>query len=276
MLQTKKFLYLLMILSLGLNLSCQNQGQVKNDSYLLQSVLYTQHAAEHHALAMQAYNMAKTRLDHALSDRNWIAATEQSGHSQNLPPAVILDVDETVLDNAPYEAQLIQNGTTYNSKTWNAWCQQARAKAIPGAVEFCNYAHQKGVTVFYVTNRKDPLLEATRKNLKAEGFPLEPSFETIIPRTDSSDKGARRKAIAQKYRILLLIGDNAGDCFSGFTHASTAARDSLVRVYQSYWGTKWIVLPNPMYGDWESALFDYNYGLPAAEKLKLKRSRLKK
>lgn len=274
--RTKFSLFLILGLSGIIVSQCTSQNKNRLNYELLQSTLYTQTAAEHHTLTLQSYHLAKMQLDAALADKNWSAATEQTGSYQNLPPAVILDVDETVLDNSPYEAQLIQNGTSYTSKTWNVWCQQARAKAIPGAVDFCNYAHQKGVTVFYVTNRKAPLLEATRKNLKAEGFPLESSVETIFPRTQSSDKGARRKAIAQTYRILLLIGDNAGDCFSGFTHASTAVRDSLVRVYRSYWGIKWIVLPNPMYGDWESALFDYNYGLPAGEKLKLKLKRLRK
>jgi acid phosphatase len=272
-----KFSAFLILALIGFALFSCKTGENTTPRYeLLQSVLYTQTAAEHRALILQTYHWAQVQLDAALADKNWSAAVEQSDAFQNLPPAVILDVDETVLDNSPYEAQLIQNGTTYNSKTWNAWCEQSRAKAIPGAVEFCTYARQKGVTVFYVTNRRARLLEATRRNLKAAGFPLEASMEAILPRTDSSNKGARRKAIAQKYRILLLIGDNAGDCFSGFTHASTVKRDSLVSIYQSYWGTKWIVLPNPMYGDWESALYSYNYGLPPADKLKLKLSRLKK
>ncbi len=268
---------LIIILGLFFNvISCQNSNPTQKNHPLILPTLYVQSAAEHHILTLQAYHWAQTQLDVALADKNWTAAAEQTGPFQNLPPAVILDVDETVLDNSPYQAQLIQNGATYNSKTWNAWCEQSRAKAIPGAVEFCNYARQKGVTVFYVTNRRANLLEATRRNLKATGFPLQTSMETIFPRTDSSDKGTRRKTIAQKYRILLLIGDNAGDCFSGFTHASTAKRDSLVRIYQSYWGSKWIVLPNPMYGDWESALYNYDYGMPAADKLKLIRSKLNK
>ena len=233
-----------------------------------------QQSAEYKALTQQIYNNAALHLAQALADKNWTAATEQSATYQNLPPAVILDVDETVLDNSAYEARLINNGKAFDSESWAAWCKEARAGAIPGALNFCKIARQNGITVFYVTNRREKQKDDTRKNLKRLGFPLEKEIETILPRTDSADKGKRRAEIAKHFRILQLIGDNAGDCFSGFTHAPQAKRDSLVRVYQSYWGSKWIILPNPSYGDWESVLFDYNYKLPNSEKLKIKRRRL--
>ncbi len=254
-------------------LSCQ-RTEYTQSSPLLNSVLYMQRAAEYKALTLQTYSFAAAQLDKALGDKNWSAAIEQSGNFQNLPPAVILDVDETVLDNSAYEARLIKNGTTYNSESWAAWCKEARAGIVPGALDFCKSAREKGVTVFYLTNRREAQKEDTRKNLKRLDFPLEKETETILSRSNSSDKGKRRTEIAKHFRILLLIGDNAGDCFSGFTHASTAKRDSLVQTYKSFWGSKWIVLPNPAYGDWESALFDYDYKLPQSEKNKMKRSRL--
>ena len=263
------------VFSLILILSCQKTEPDKYSHEILHSVLWIQHSAEYKASAMQAYVSAQLMLDKALNDKNWTAATEQESEYQALPPAIILDVDETVLDNSPYETLLIKSGQSYSRDSWNAWCNQKSAGAVPGALEFCNYAHQKGVTVFYVTNRNDNLKEVTRENLKTVGFPLDPQNETVFTKTETSDKNARRSAVAENYRILLLIGDNAGDFYSGFTHSNQAYRDSLTTVYKYYWGTKWIVLPNPIYGDWESALFDYDYGLPESEKLRIKFNKLK-
>ncbi len=251
-------------------LSCAPKKETPSQHNLLNSTLWMQQAAEHKALCLQAYNTAERMLNRALQDKNWTAATEQSGAYQQLPPAVILDVDETVLDNSPYEAHLIKSGQSYSRDSWKAWCNEAKARAIPGAVDFCNAAHAKGVTVFYVTNRRKELKEATRNNLTQAGFPLETNVETIIPRGESSDKGPRRAAIAKNYRILLLIGDNAGDFYSGFTHGAQAKRDSLAEACSANWGTKWIVLPNPMYGDWEGAIYNYQYRLPSEEKNKIK------
>ena len=253
--------------------ACSQDKTDTSNNPLLNSVLWVQHAAEYKASALQAYSTAKTMLDKALEDPQWTAAEQTAGY-QDLKPAIILDVDETVLDNSPYETQVIRSGQPYNSTTWSAWCEQRRAGSIPGALEFCIYAHQKGVKVFYVTNRRENVKEATRDNLEKVGFPLEADLETLIVRTESSDKGERRALIAKDYRIILLIGDNAGDFHSGFTHAGQTQRDSLVSEFASNFGTKWIMLPNPMYGDWESALYDYDYNLPAEEKQKVKSRKL--
>ena len=249
---------------------CQSQQEDLSGHELLQAVLWMQHAAEYKALSLQAYNIALLRLEEALQDKQWTAALEQTGNYQHLPPAVILDADETVLDNSPYEAELILTGTTYNEQSWTRWCEEARATALPGAVEFCQQAHARGVTIFYVTNRRDPLREVTRANLQALGFPLEKDLETVLTRSDAADKGARRSQIAQTHRIVLQIGDNNGDFASAFTRGSQSLRDSLVFRYKDFWGTKWIVLPNPVYGDWEGALINYQYALPETEKLRLK------
>jgi len=233
-----------------------------------------QHSAEYKASATQAYNTAQLMLNNALNNKKWTAAAEQSNDFRNLPPAIILDVDETVLDNSPFEVMLMKTGRVYELDSWHEWCFEKRATPVPGALEFCNYAAAKGVTVFYVTNRRDTVKEATRVNLAATGFPMNPDIETVLTRSKSSDKSERRSFIAEKYRILLLIGDNNGDFYSGFTHASQTKRDSLTSVYADNWGTKWIVLPNPSYGDWEGALLDYNYALPESEKLKVKFGKL--
>ena len=254
--------------------ACQTTTSEKYDHAMLNSVLWVQHAAEYKAASIQAYMTAKTMLDLALLDKEWTAAIEQASDYQTLPPAIIIDVDETVLDNSPYEAQLIKSGKAYNSDTWTAWSKEQRAKPVPGALDFCTHAHQNGVTVFYITNRREQLKEATRANLQRMGFPLIADMDTVFHKTNTSDKGERRAAIARNFRILLLIGDNAGDFYSGFTKGSKVKRDSLVSRYRQNFGTKWIILPNPMYGDWESALFEYNRGLPEDEQKRIKYEQL--
>jgi acid phosphatase len=218
-------------------------------------------------------------LDEALADPDWTAALEQTGDFSELPPAVILDVDETVLDNSAYAARVLRHGGEYDIESWTAWCREVRATAIAGALEFTLYAAGKGVAVFYVTNRRHDVEEATRKNLDELGFPLDSSQDTLHTRGEteawqSSDKGPRRKAIASRYRILLLIGDNLGDFVSGES-VSIAERDALAERFRDNWGTRWIVLPNPQYGSWEDAVFGFDYGLTYEERLRIKYDALK-
>src|SRR5580704_15627914 len=119
---------------------------------LLNAEVWMQSAIEYRANCLTVYALAKIRLDEALADKNW-TAYDQTGTYQNLPPAVILDLDETAIDNSEYEAGLVVNGTHFNPKTWDDWTKAVRARAIPGAVQFTTYAASKGVEVFYITNR---------------------------------------------------------------------------------------------------------------------------
>src|SRR5690606_15658902 len=135
----------------------------------LHSTLWTQTSVEYRASTLQAYRLAMLMLDRALADSSWTAALEQeaSGSYASLPPAVVLDVDGTVLDNSAYQARLVLEDAAYASDSWNAWVQEARAVPVPGAVAFTRYAHDKGVTVIYLTNRRGDTEEATRRNLAA-------------------------------------------------------------------------------------------------------------
>src|SRR5262245_19274028 len=119
----------------------------------LNAVLWMQTAVEYQGGALQAYAAARTALDRALADRQWTAAVEQTGDFSSLPPAVVLDLDETVLDNSAFQARQVANATSYNDEAWAAWCQERKAGAIPGAVEFLKYARSRGVIPFFVTNR---------------------------------------------------------------------------------------------------------------------------
>ncbi|MDX1622990.1 MAG: HAD family acid phosphatase [Gemmatimonadota bacterium] len=221
----------------------------------LAATLWVQSAAEYEAAAEQIYRAATAALDRAAADSTWTAALEQSGDRVALPPAVIVDVDETVLDNTPYEAWTIAEGEEFEPETWGAWVRAAEAEPVPGALGFLREAVRRGITVFYVTNRDHALEEATRRNLALHGFPLEEGRDVLLTRGErqgwTGDKTSRRAAVADSFRVLLLVGDNLGDFVSADLPA--AERDALVRRHRDRWGEKWFLLPNPIYGSWEEA-----------------------
>ncbi len=240
----------------------------------LDAVLWVQHSAEYQAAALQAFNQAREALADALADPTWTAALEQTGDYGTLPPAVILDVDETALDNSPHQGRLIRDNALFNRTSWDKWVREEQAEPVPGALEFCLNAAAQGVTVFYVTNRADAHREATRNNLRQTGFPLAEGRETVFTKGDNSDKGRRRAAIAEEFRILLLIGDNSADLASGFGSGDPTERAALVEKYANWWGHRWIMLPNPMYGSWEEALPGFDYSLDREGRLRAKRRAL--
>ena len=225
---------------------------------LLFAVLWTQTAAEYQALSRQVFSSAERALDEALGTPSQSAGVEQTAGFESLPPAVIVDIDETVLDNSPFEARLIREGGSFNPDLWAGWVSEASAEAVPGSVEFARHAADRGVTVFYVSNRDAPGEEATRRNLREKGFPLAEDVDVVLlrgerPEWSTSEKTSRRSSVAAHYRILLLLGDDLGD-FVPNARVTRAERESIVERYDSWWGTRWFVLPNPMYGSWEGAI----------------------
>lgn len=222
----------------------------------LYATLWFQSAEERRGLSLQAYGAARLSLDAALADPQWTAALEQQPGYQQLPPAIVVDIDETVLDNSPSQTRVIRKGVRWNRADWNAWCQEARAEAVPGAVEFLQAADKRGVTVFYISNRAAELEDATRRNLLLRGFPVEPGTLILKQPGSHSDKGPRRRAIADRYRIVLLAGDDLGD-FMSEAYTSPADREKAGALYAARWGRQWIVLPNPMYGSWRESMTNW-------------------
>lgn len=278
----RKFLVLgsvLAALSTGMAAGGAVRAQEVAPNDLLLATLWTQRSVEYRANALTVFALARIRLDEALVDKSWTAAPlEQKGDFQNLPAAVVLDVDETLLDNSAYEADRIRAGGRYEAVSWNAWVQRAEARAVPGAVEFARHAAERGVTLFYVTNRAAILEEKTRENLAAVGFPLAPDRDTVLMPGErpewTSEKASRRAEVARSYRILLLIGDDLGDFVTG-ARARPEERVALAERYAPRWQTDWILLPNPYYGSWERALVDNRRDLSDEEILRLKLERLR-
>jgi acid phosphatase len=237
-----------------------SQSVLENES--TGATLWVQNASEFKALTTMVYQSAANELATAVNVKSWTAAIEQEGTSyRKLPPAVVLDVDETVLDNAPYQARLIKANKSYTTESWNAWVREEKADAIPGALAFAKEAIGKGITVLYLTNREAKVEEATYNNLKKLGFPLEEGTDVILTKNErpewTSAKVNRRKYIATNYRIVMLIGDNLSDLLPA-DDISGQQRDYLVDKHAKRFGTQWFILPNPIYGSWQEALYDFD------------------
>jgi 5'-nucleotidase (lipoprotein e(P4) family) len=243
----------------------QSAAQKSDNTYIEAATLYQQASGEARALEYQTYLLARLMLDRDLHNRRI-----------KMRRAIIVDIDETILDNSRYQGMLIKQGVNY-PEGWTDWCNRAEATPIPGAVEFLNYAHSRGVRVFYVTNRKIAEKDGTARNLKGVGFP-EVNDETLLVRTDtkSDSKEPRRQSIASRYHVVLLMGDNLNDFSDVFEKSKTvASRLEAIEKNKSQFGTHFIVLPNAMYGDWENAIYGYNFDLNSAEKQAKRRALLK-
>ncbi len=253
------------VLAVAWNFSCSKQEKatagLSPNEHLVMATLYTQTAAESRALCYQAFQLARLRLDEALKQKS--AKT----------PAIVTDIDETLLDNSPYEAYCILSGKSYPTR-WKEWVHLAKAKPVPGAREFLTYADQKGVDIFYISNRKQALLQSTMKNLKEAGFPQVREAHILL-RTTTSSKETRRQAVAATHEILLLLGDNLNDFAQVFEHKSVDRRFALADSLRQLFGRKFIVLPNPMYGEWEGALYDYHWRMSARQKNEARKKALK-
>jgi 5'-nucleotidase (lipoprotein e(P4) family) len=258
--------FLLLALS-SLNAVAQAPAEPALNIYIEGAVLWQQTSGERRALSYQAFALARLMLDRDL----------RMNRRDRKPRAVIVDLDETILDNSRYEGMLLQHRVNYDQKTWTEWCNHAEATAVPGSVEFLRYASSRGVKVFYITNRNDGQKQGTATNLKKLGFP-NVNDQTLLVQTDlkNSTKEPRRQSVSAKFRIVLLMGDDLNDFSDVFENSRTVeSRMAAADRYQEEFGKRFIMLPNPMYGNWENAIYGYNFKLTEAEKAEKRRSLLK-
>lgn len=240
----------------------------------LHAVAWSQRSIGHDMVFRTIYRAAERQLLAALGDpnRDALPGAERQGSPVGLPPAVILDIDETVLDNSPYQARLIRDGEQFDPASWAAWVREREARPLPGALEFTRFAAAHGVTVFYISNRDADQAEATLANLRAAGFPvvgdtafLGKGIQVENCLSEGSSKSCRRQLVARNYRVLLMIGDQIGDFMEISPNTPQARREALAP-YRDWFGTRWFMLPNPTYGSWLPALFGNDHSLPAARK----------
>lgn len=233
------------------------------------ATLWSLTAPEFHAGATQAYRAATDNLDTALGDPQWTAALEQTDSYADLPPAVMMDIDQTILDNSLYNARIVMEYGEYTQETFSAWCEEIAATAIPGSKEFIDYAQSRGVTVIFYSRRIESLRECTTKNMEVLGIPVQQEYLLLNNKQPESKKAYLRTELSKRFRILLLVGDDLED-FVADSRTDPAARMALVKRHADRWGRQWIVLPNPMYGAWDTSLYGHDYDLSRDERMDIK------
>ena len=231
------------------NLTAQSDKPVVENEYQVGAVIFHQKAAEYRALTYQAFNLAQMRLDMDKKLRKKLPRKERKK-----PRAIVIDADETVLDNSPYFAKLIKNRAPFNIRSFFEWKKSGKSKPVPGAVDFLKYAKRKKVDIFYVSNVPNSFKKVTVDALNQYGFP-DAKEEHVMLITDSGSKEPRRQKVAETHRIVMLIGDSLNDLSVAFEGKSVADRFAEVEKARRMWGTKFIVVPNVMYGAWESAVY---------------------
>jgi 5'-nucleotidase (lipoprotein e(P4) family) len=250
----------------------------------LNAVVWMQTSAEYAAVAEQTWRAAAERLEAALADSAWdaLAPADRAGAPlAGLPPAVIVDVDETVLDNSPYQARLVRDGREFDDDSWDGWVAEAQAQPVPGALGFARAAAARGVTMIYLSNRTEAQQQATLANLRALGFPVGEGdvFHgkgTVVAgctQAGSSDKTCRRRLVARQYRVLMQFGDQLGDFVAGPDNRP-ATRRALLDAHRGWFGARWWMLPNPSYGAWQPALFGDDWRLPRPDRRRALRDSL--
>ncbi|SFS24571.1 5'-nucleotidase, lipoprotein e(P4) family [Pseudomonas sp. NFACC42-2] len=267
----------LIFASLCLLAGCQ-QTPPANDQ--LDAVLWTQTSIEHELIYRQVFAHATRQLDVALADPRWDALPFPPRNLSGLPPAVVVDIDETLLDNVPLNARDVINNQVYGYDRWNTWVDQAKAQALPGAVAFLQAAKQKGIQVYYLTNREHSQVAATVANLRLRGFPVESNQQVLAASTPTGHcesagygKNCRRQWVASQARVLLMAGDSLGDFVQAERNTLEAQRKA-VAPYVNWLGQRWFLLPNPTYGNWYSAPYGDDEKLPFAQKRQLKQQAL--
>ncbi|HJS36437.1 MAG TPA: 5'-nucleotidase, lipoprotein e(P4) family [Pseudoxanthomonas sp.] len=248
----------------------------------LNAVAWVQTSVEYRAITTQTFRAAADHLDAALKEKHWDALVpdERGNAATGLKPAVVMDVDETVLDNSPYQARLIRDGKEYDEISWDQWVAEKKAKPLPGVVDFAKAAAEKGVTILYISNRAVHLKEATLANLRDAGLPVADDsvflgLGTVLEgcEQNGSEKNCRRRLAGQKYRVLMQFGDQIGD-FTEVVANTREGRQALFDEYDDWFGERWWMLPNPTYGSWEPALFNNAWDQPAAARTQAKRDAL--
>ena len=224
---------LVVIFCLILTFGCSSNKISQKDH----SMYWHKNSAEYKALCLQAYNSAKNKLDLELSKNIDETLT------------IVADLDETILNNTPYNEMLIEENTSFTQENWSSWVNKKIATAVPGSLDFFNYADSKGVEIIYLSNRRVENYEPTKENLISLGFPFKESTQMLL-RTNSRDKDERRKSI-ENYNIIMFVGDNLGDFDSTFFDKDNEERWEISKSKKEKFGDSFILIPNLIYGDWE-------------------------
>lgn len=247
--------------------SSDMQASVTNDfrkeSYL-NGIAY-QLSAEVKGLQIQAFKLARIQLDQRLLER------DQGKYAR--PIAIISDIDDALADDAMYMADIVLREGKWDNGPWDYYYDAlatTACKALPGAVEFLQYAKSKGVEVFYITNRDWDQHDLTVQQLKHLGFPYADSAHVQVMNTEgSSNKTERRENVLKTHDVVMYIGDNIGDFTAAFKRELGPVKRTEMALqdeYKNLWGDRWIVLPNATYGDYVGAVWYNDKSADAAKR----------
>lgn len=204
----------------------------------------------------EAYWLYKQAYEGALSKMMWNIVEVSKRYAEGevrRPLAVIVDIDETVLDNSPYQVEAIANGRTFDQNDWKAWTDKASAKASPGALDFLKLAKAATCEVFYITNRDVREKASTLKNLNDLGFPYADEAHLLLME-GSSDKTERRARVRTTHDVVLLVGDQLRDFDERFKDRSVNDGKNTVDALSDSLSHYFVLLPNPMYGTYRDAI----------------------
>lgn len=219
-------------------------------------------------------SLENTYLYMSLYDRAAQIVGEKLHMDRKRASAVVLDLDETVLNNAPYQKERISKGLEYTQQSWDDWVRREAAEALPGALEFTQFCMRNEVAVFYISNRSEETLPETLSNLQKLGFPnAEPSY--VMLKTNTSNKDIRRKKVSTEYDVLVYLGDQLSDFSSIFEDAEQPISEQKLTGMFDSMKRQFVLFPNPMYGRWEKELMGPS-SLSPAEKVERKQEIMRK
>lgn len=213
------------------------------------AVLWQNSSAEAYWIYKQAYEAAATKMLWNIVD---VSKNYTSGQPRK-PMAVVVDIDETVLDNSPYQVNAIKNGRIFDQNDWKVWTDKASAKASPGALDFLKAANKASCEIFYITNRDTRERATTLKNLADLGFPNADETHLLLME-GTSDKTERRARVRATHDVVLLVGDQLRDYDERFKDRSVDNGHRVVDAMADSLSKYFILLPNPMYGTSRDAI----------------------
>ncbi len=205
-----------------------------------EAIRWVRNAAEYHAALYQVYRLATTRVEQAVAKMpagSW---------------AVILDADETILDNSLYQLERSKLGLGFSADSWNAWVKRREATPLPAASGFLSRVRALGGRIAIVTNR----LESECADTRAVFDQFKLAYDAMLCRPDGtpSDKNPRFTAVAEgrspagssPLEIVAMVGDNILD----FAGLSQKTREQGAPGFTEF-GVRYFLVPNPMYGSWQ-------------------------
>ncbi len=245
--------------------ACTTQHEIDDTPNL--SYLWVRNAAEYRAVSTQVYRAASLAMPGLIADKTWSAIPYQTD-AESLPPAIIMDIDQTLVNGVDFQ---LGHEPPFTAEKFDGWNASHVATPVPGAPEFVDLARASGVHVFFLTNRfcrattdescvQKPI---TVRDLIEVGIPADDGDVTLAGERPEwgAEKKVRRDYIAENYRVIMLFGDDLGDFIpcvrrrpvAPCTTAGTITnRFALTAEHDAYWGAGWYILPNPMYGSWTS------------------------